>query len=146
MKRSAATPNTVGQPEKAVNVSTAATASGAQSGSWHQRYGRLYEDLWRPARTMVKRAFGRAFSESEIEDLYGNAWLGTLRALERRRDELSDGELRKYVLTAVANQASKELRRRGRRPTAPLDLAGGVADGAALPEELAAGRGGARSA
>ena len=89
---------------------------------------------------MVRRAFGRAFSESEIEDLYRERVLGTLRALERRRDELSDGELRKYVLTAVANQASKELRRRGRRPTAPLDLARGVADAAALPDERAAGR------
>src|SRR5918995_5174861 len=111
-----------------------------RTGSWHQRYGQLYEELWRPARAMVKRAFGRAFGEDEIEDLYGNAWLGTLRALERRKDELSDGELRRYILTAVANQASKELRRRGRRPTAPLDLAHGVADGATPPDERAAGR------
>jgi RNA polymerase sigma factor (sigma-70 family) len=86
---------------------------------------------------MVRRAFGRAFGDDEIEDLYGNAWLGTLRALERRRDELGDDELRRYVLTAVANQASKELRRRGRRPTAPLDIARGVPDGGALPEERA---------
>jgi len=89
---------------------------------------------------MVKRAFGNAFGADEIEDLYGNAWLGTLRALERRKDKLTDGELRKYILTAVANQASKELRRRGRRPTAPLDMARGVADGASLPDELATRR------
>jgi len=140
MERSTATAKTLGHGEEAATLDGAAEAPPPRSGSWHQRYGRLYEDLWRPARTMVKRAFGRAFSESEIEDLYGNAWLGTLRALERRKDELTDGELRKYVLTAVANQASKELRRRGRRPTTPLDLARGVSDGAALPDERAAGR------
>lgn len=89
---------------------------------------------------MLHRAFGTAFSEDEIEDLYGNAWLGTLRALRNRQGELSDEELRRYVLTAVANQASRELRRRGRRPTAPLEAAGSVADRSALPDERAAGR------
>jgi DNA-directed RNA polymerase specialized sigma24 family protein len=103
------------------------------AGSWNARYGRLYDELWRPARAMVKRAFGNAFGEDAIEDLYGNAWLGTLRALERRKTELSDGELRKYLLTAVANQASKELRRRGRRPTTSLEVARGVPDGGELP-------------
>lgn len=124
---------------------TDATERGAArgslgTGSWHRRYGRLYEELRRPAQTMVRRAFGRAFCEQEIEDLYGNAWLGTLRALDRRRDALGDDELRRYILTAVANQASKELRRRGRRPTAPLDLARGVADRASLPDEHVADR------
>ena len=108
--------------------------------SWHQQYGHLFEELKRPARAMIRRAFGRVFGDDEIEDLYGNAWLGTLRALERRRDELGDEELRRYVLTAVANQASKELRRRGRRPTAPLDTARGVPDEGAMPDERAAGR------
>jgi RNA polymerase sigma factor (sigma-70 family) len=107
-------------------------------GAWDQRYGRLYEDLKRPARAMVRRAFGSAFGEAEIEDIYGNAWLATLRALKARRDALSDGELRKYVLTAVANHASKELRRRGRRPTAPLDDAPEVADVNEPPDERAA--------
>ena len=111
-----------------------------RAGSWHQRYGDLFAELKRPARAMVRRAFGRAFGDDEIEDLYANAWLGTLRALERRRDQLGDDELRSYILTAVANQASKELRRRGRRPTAPLDIARGVPDGSALPEERATGR------
>lgn len=129
------------------NASTAETRSGHDSergargpdrvGTWHQRYGHLFEELKRPARAMIRRAFGRAFGDDEIEDLYANAWLGTLRALERRRDELGDDELRRYVLTAVANQASKELRRRGRRPTAPLDIARGVPDGSASPEERA---------
>src|SRR5919106_1766841 len=112
----------------------------APAESWHERYGHLFEELKRPARAMVRRAYGRAFGDDEIEDLYANAWLGTLRALERRRDELQDDELRRYVLTAVANQASKELRRRGRRPTAPLDIARGVPDAADTPDERAAGQ------
>jgi RNA polymerase sigma factor (sigma-70 family) len=111
---------------------------GSRQRAWDQRYGRLYEDLKRPARAMVRRAFGSVFGESEIEDIYGNAWLATLRALEKRQGELSDGELRKYVLTAVANHASKELRRRGRRPTAPLDEAPEVADSHQPPDERAA--------
>jgi RNA polymerase sigma factor (sigma-70 family) len=111
-----------------------------QRSGWDQRFGRLYEDLRRPARAMVRRAFGGAFGESEVEDIYGNAWLATLRALEKRQDELSDGELRKYLLTAVANHASKELRRRGRRPTAPLEAAPDVADVDEQPDERAANR------
>jgi RNA polymerase sigma factor (sigma-70 family) len=124
--------------ERESNSSGRGPADSA-AGSWNERYGRLYDELWRPARAMVKRAFGSAFGEDAIEDLYGNAWLGTLRALERRQTELSDAELRKYLLTAVANQASKELRRRGRRPTTPLEMAKGVPDGRELPDERAAG-------
>src|SRR6266480_6649398 len=98
------------------------TASPIESSSaWRDRSGRLYEELRRPARAMIRRAFRGAFGDDEIEDIYANAWLGTLRALERKHDQLSDEEVRKYVLTAVANHASKELRRRSRRPTAPLD-------------------------
>ncbi len=87
---------------------------------------------------MVRRAFGPTFADAEIEDLYGAAWLGTLRALDRRRAELDDEALRRYVLTAVANQASKELRRRGRRPTVDLEQAGEVADRSPTPDERAA--------
>lgn len=88
---------------------------------------------------MLRRAFGSAFAEDELEDIYSSAWLGTLRALERREADLADDEIRKYFLTAVAHQASKELRRRRRRPTSPLDLAPEVADHAiASPEESAA--------
>ena len=76
---------------------------------------------------------------AEIEDIYANAWVGTLRAL-RNRPPLSEPELRKYVLTAVANHASKELRRRGRRPTSPLDSAPEVVDHQATPDERAATR------
>ncbi len=88
---------------------------------------------------MLRRAFGRAFAGDEIEDIYSSAWLGTLRALERRQQGLDDEEIRKYVLTAVAHQASKELRRRRRRPTSPLDGAPEVPDNhATSPEERVA--------
>jgi len=76
---------------------------------------------------MIRRAFRGAFGDDEIDDIYSSAWLGTLRALERRQDQLSDEEIRKYVLTAVANHASKELRRRNRRPTAPLEAIAAIA-------------------
>ena len=107
--------------------------------AWRSRAGRLYEEIRMPAARMVRRAFGRAFSDDEIEDVYGSAWLGTLRALGPRQSSLSDEEIRKYVFTAVAHQASKELRRRGRRPTAPLEAIGDVADITAAPDERAAG-------
>jgi RNA polymerase sigma factor (sigma-70 family) len=95
---------------------------------WHERASALYEDLRKPAVSLVRRAYGSAFSESEMDDVYSSAWLGTLRALERRHADLSDEEIRSYVLTAVANHASKEIRRRGRKPIAPLEAAGSVAD------------------
>ena len=87
---------------------------------------------------MIRRAFRGAFGDDEIEDIYANAWVGTLRALERKHDQLSDEEIRKYVLTAVANHASKELRRRSRRPTAPLEAVHTVPDDRAPPDERAA--------
>src|SRR5690349_18758938 len=92
-----------------------------EPSAWRVRSGRLYEELRRPARAMVRRAFRGAFTDEEVEDVYSNAWVGTLRALERRHQELDDEEVRKYVLTAVAHHASKELRRRKRRPVSPLD-------------------------
>lgn len=107
---------------------------------WHERSERLYRDLRRPARALIRRAYGSAFSDEEVEDIYANAWLGTLRTLERRHAGLSDEEVRRYVLTAVANHASKELRRRRRKPTAPLEAAGAVADSANDPEDSAAKR------
>jgi RNA polymerase sigma factor (sigma-70 family) len=105
---------------------------------WRERAGRLYGQLRRPARTMLRRAFRGAFDDDAIEDVYSNAWLGTLRALERRHDQLSDEEIRKYVLTAVANHASKELRRRNRRPTAPLEAVHAIPDDRTPPDERAA--------
>ena len=105
------------------------------------RYGALHQDLRRPAFAMVRRAFRGAFCEAELEDIYSSAWLGTLSALRKRDDELTDDELRRYLLTAVANHASKELRRRGRRPTSPMDAARTVSDSSvATPEEQATDR------
>ena len=94
-----------------VSAPTAGKAGPAHRGSdeWRERAGRLYEDLQRPARAMVRRAFRGAFSDHEIEDIYSGAWVGTLRTLKRRQSQLSDDEIRKYVLTAVANQASRSF-------------------------------------
>ncbi len=96
--------------------------------SWESRSSRLFEQLRRPAAAMLRRAFGSAFAADEIDDIYSSAWVGTLRALSRRHDDLDDEEIRKYLLTAVAHQASKELRRRRRRPTSPIDEAPEVLD------------------
>jgi len=108
--------------------------------AWRDRSARLYEELKRPSRALVRRAFRGAFTEDEVEDIYANAWVGTLRALARRHQELDDEEVRKYVLTAVAHHASKEIRRRRRRPVSPLDGDHAVADDGLLPEETAAKR------
>ena len=70
---------------------------------------------------MVHRAFGRAFSPDEVEDVYANAWASTLAALRGRERSMSDDDLRSYLLTAVANHASKEMRRRSRKPAGTLD-------------------------
>ncbi len=123
-----------------VAASRRANAPPERSSDWRERAGRLYPQLRRPARAMIRRAFRGAFGDDEIEDIYSNAWLGTLRALERRHDQLSDAEVRKYVLTAVANHASKELRRRSRRPTAPLEAIPAIADDRTPPDERAAKR------
>jgi RNA polymerase sigma factor (sigma-70 family) len=119
-------------------VTTARTTAAQDPASaWRERSGQLYEELRRPARAMIRRAFRGAFSDDEIEDVYSNAWVGTLRALEHRHAQLDDEEIRKYVLTAVAHHASKELRRRKRRPTAPLDGVHAVADDGPSPAEAA---------
>jgi len=76
----------------------------------------------------------------EIEDIYSSAWLGTLRALGRRHQELGDQEVRKYLLTAVARNASKEMRRRRRKPVAPLEGVHGVPDDTLPPDEATAKR------
>jgi RNA polymerase sigma factor (sigma-70 family) len=87
---------------------------------------------------MLRRAFRGAFGEDELDDIYASAWVGTLRALEPRQAELGDDEIRSYLFTAVAHQAGKELRRRKRKPVAPLELAISVADrSASSPEESA---------
>jgi RNA polymerase sigma factor (sigma-70 family) len=111
----------------------------ARDGEWSERSARLYEEFARPARAMLRRAFRGAFGDDELDDIYASAWVGTLRALGPKHAELSDDEVRSYLFTAVAHQAGKELRRRRRKPVAPLELAASVADhGASSPEESAA--------
>ena len=107
------------------------------SADWRERSGRLFAEFEAQAKAMVRRAFRGAFSPDELDDIYASAWVGTLRALAERQAKLGDDEIRSYVLTAVANQAGKELRRRKRKPTAPLELVGAVADDRDSPEELA---------
>ena len=94
----------------------------------------------RPATGLIRRAYGSTFADDEIDDLYSSAWLGTLRALKRRHSELDDEAIRSYLLTAVANQASKEIRRRKRKPVAPLEAAGMVAELADTPEDAVAAK------
>ncbi|MGH2954397.1 MAG: hypothetical protein ACRDK9_10345 [Solirubrobacterales bacterium] len=129
------------KPPSAAAVSRAPERAGIgrDDDAWRERSARLYRELERPARAMVRRAFRGAFGDDELDDVYASAWVGTLRALASREAELSDEEIRRYVFTAVANQASKELRRRGRKPTASLELVRGVPDHGPTPEERAAG-------
>ena len=91
------------------------------SPSWSQRCEVLFEDLRRPARAMVTRAYGRALSDDQVEDVYAAAWAATLSALRGRGESMTDDELRAYVFTAVASHASKEMRRRSRKPAGSLE-------------------------
>ncbi len=110
-----------------------------QGAAWRERSGRLFCEFERPAAAMLRRAFRGGFSAEEIEDIYATAWTSTLRALAHRHQSLSDDEVRSYVFAAVANQAGKELRRRRRKPTAPLELVAAVPDHATEdPHEQAA--------
>lgn len=94
----------------------------ARNGAgWDERCTALFEDLRKPARVMVARAYGRALSAEEIEDVYANAWASTLAALRGRESTMGDEELRSYLLTAVAGHAGKEMRRRSRKPAGPLE-------------------------
>jgi RNA polymerase sigma factor (sigma-70 family) len=70
---------------------------------------------------MVARAYGRALGDHEIEDIYSAAWTATLSALRQRGPAMADSELRAYLLTAVASHASKEMRRRSRKPAGPFE-------------------------
>ena len=117
----------------------APSAHGAETDrtAWHQRASALYEELRPSAVGLIRRAYGATLGDAELEDIYSSAWLGTLRALERKQADLSDEEVRSYLFTAVANQARKELRRRRRKPVAPLEAARSVPEDAASPEEEA---------
>jgi RNA polymerase sigma factor (sigma-70 family) len=110
--------------------------AGKRSGD--ARYTRLFETLREPARGMVRRAFGSTFSEEELDDFYSSAWVSTLAALERKSKALDDDELRRYLMTAVAHQASREIRRRGRKPTVSLDAVGETTEGSVSPDEAVA--------
>lgn len=110
--------------------------------SWSDRCGRLFAEMRRPARAMVARAYGRSLSDEEIEDVYAAAWAATLSALRDRGSRMEEGELRAYILTAVASHASKEMRRRSRKPVHPLEPEREqvVSDGhSPLPEEIVMG-------
>ncbi|MEJ7876454.1 MAG: sigma-70 family RNA polymerase sigma factor, partial [Solirubrobacterales bacterium] len=122
-----------------ITIKRTPSARTAEVGraEWHERATALYEELRKPAAGLIRRAYGQSFGDAELEDVYSNAWLGTLRALERKHSELSDEEIRAYLLTAVANHAGKEMRRRRRKPVAPLEAAGAVAEHAETPEETA---------
>ena len=117
----------------------APSASGAEGdrAAWHARASALYEELRPIAVGLIRRAYGAAIGDAELEDIYSSAWLGTLRALERKQADWSDDEVRAYLLTAVANQARKELRRRRRKPVAPLEAARSVPEDSPSPEEEA---------
>lgn len=116
---------------------TVVSLSRSDRASWHDRASALYEELRSPATALVRRAYGTTFAADEIEDFYSNAWLGTLRSLERRHAELSDEEIKSYLLTAVANHAGKEVRRRKRKPVSPIEAATAVAEVGVSPEEAA---------
>lgn len=110
--------------------------------SWEERCARLFDEMRRPARAMVARAYGRALGDAEIDDVYSAAWAATLAALRERGRHMDEGELRAYILTAVASHASKELRRRARKPLHPLEIEReqSTADGhEPLPDEVAIG-------
>jgi RNA polymerase sigma factor (sigma-70 family) len=113
-------------PTISIRRSPAEGTGEIDRAKWHERASALYEELRRPATGLIRRAYGSTFDETEIEDIYSSAWLGTLRALERKHAELSDEDVRSYLLTAVANHASKEIRRQKRKPVAPLEAAGAV--------------------
>lgn len=99
----------------------ASTGVPDRNMSWPQRCEFLFEDLRKPARAMVSRAYGRALADDEIDDVYSSAWTATLSALRGRGQAMSDKELRSYVLTAVASHASKEMRRRSRKPVGAFE-------------------------
>ena len=125
------------KPVTAPGAAVRTPLRGPADATWNERAGRLFEEFERPAKAMVRRAFRGAFGPHELDDIYAGAWVGTLRALADRHAELADDEVRSYVLTAVANQASKELRRRRRKPTAPIEAVGPVPDRSGTPEERA---------
>ena len=66
---------TPSQPDK---QQARGTSGADRDEDWSQRCGRLFEEMRPPARAMVARAYGRALSDEEIEDVYSAAWAATL--------------------------------------------------------------------
>ena len=109
--------------------SLAARLDAVRMRHWRERSGRLFAEFERPAKGdgapgVSRRVLGPTRSTTSMpapgSGLCGRWPVGS--------GDLEDDEIRSYVLTAVANQASKELRRRRRKPTAPLELVARVAD------------------
>ena len=114
----------------------------ADDQEWSDRCSYLFQEMRRPARAMIARAYGRALREEEVEDIYSSAWAAMLSALRTRGRDMAESELRAYILTAVASHASKEMRRRHRKPTGSIEPAAEqvLADGhQPLPDEIAIG-------
>lgn len=115
---------------------------GGESAPWEQRCAELFIELRKPATTMITRAYGGIMDEADVEDVYAAAWASVLNALRGRAERMDDGEVRTYLLTAVATHARKELRRRGRKGTGSLEslAEAGLHDShEPSPEELAIG-------
>jgi hypothetical protein len=55
---------------KTVATPGRADAPPERSQEWRERSGRLYQELRRPARAMIRRAFRGTFADDEIEDIY----------------------------------------------------------------------------
>ena len=120
-----------------LNHFTRKTIGRRPSADTNARYARLFETFRSPAKGMVRKAYGSVFAEDELDDFYSSAWLSTLGAFERKPRELSDEELRRYLMTAVANQANREMRRRGRKPTVSLDSVTEGSTEIESPDEIA---------
>ena len=52
-----------------VTTARSVAVPSQRSSAWRERSGRLYEELQRPSRAMVRRAFRGAFTDDEIEDI-----------------------------------------------------------------------------
>ena len=98
-------------------------AGSEPSSAWPERSARLYEELRRPARAMVRRAFRRAFDDHEVEDIYSNAWLGTLRALAqppREAERRGDPQVRARLPSRTTRARSFVAAGGGRPPRSTL--------------------------
>ncbi len=117
-----------------------AQAVAGDQAAWSARSARLFGELRGPATGMVRRAYGRAFDEHAIEDVYAAAWLGTYRALAGRHHDLDDDEIRSYVLTRLPARPARSCDAAAGEPTRRWRaLAGSVTSGRS-PEERAAAR------